>query len=199
RDASTEQQLFEALPDLSREAMARGVAVAALTAGGERIEMPLTRDQLIQAAQPLWREIARLLHELRPAGGPPAAPPPRRAGGARGVAVAALTAGGERIEMPLTRDQLIQAAQPLWREIARLLHELRPAGSALTLLVPRLVSALPGFREMMTQFTGCELVSLPAGFAAAATSLLDLPPRDAADPVRLLRRLPSESQPTLAA
>jgi len=106
RDASTEQQLFEALPELSREAMAGGVAVAALTAGGERIEMPLTRDQLIQAAQPLWREIARLLHELR------------------------------------------------------------PAGSALTLLVPRLVSALPGFREMMTQFTGCELVSLPAGFAA---------------------------------
>src|SRR5438270_605297 len=50
RDASTEQQLFEALPELSREAMARGVAVAALTAGGERIEMPLTRDQLIPAA-----------------------------------------------------------------------------------------------------------------------------------------------------
>src|SRR5207244_12107673 len=118
---------------------------------------------------------------------------------AGGVAVAPLTAGGERIEMPLTRDPPIQPAPPLAREIARLLHELRPAGGALTLLGPRLVSALPGFREMMTQFTGCELVSLPAGFAAAATSLLDLPPRVAADPVRLLRRLPSESQPTLAA
>src|SRR5439155_26985847 len=88
RDASTEQQLFEALPDLSREAMARGVAVAALTAGGERIEMPLTRDQLVQAAQLLWREIARLLHELRPAG---RAPPPllarpvRALPGVRGV------------------------------------------------------------------------------------------------------------------
>jgi hypothetical protein len=51
----------------------------------------------------------------------------------------------------------------------------------------------------MTQFSGCERVSLPAGFAAAATSLLDLPPRAAGEPVRLLRRLPSESQPTLAA
>src|SRR5437763_4612263 len=138
-DASTEQQLFEALPQLSREAMAGGVAVAALTAGGERIEVPLTRDQLIQAAQPLWREVARLLHELR------------------------------------------------------------PAGSAPTLLVPRLVGALAGFREMVTPFNGCELVSLPGGLAAPATSLLDLPPRDAADPVRLLRRVPSESQPTLAA
>jgi len=44
----------------------------------------------------------------------------------------------------LTRDQLAHAAQPLWREIARLLHELRPAGSALTLLVPQAVNALPG-------------------------------------------------------
>src|SRR5437660_4343823 len=85
RDATTEQQLFEALPELSREAMAGGVAVAALTAGGERIEMPLTRDQLIQAAQPLWREIARLLHELRPAGSAPPLPLPGPVGGLAGV------------------------------------------------------------------------------------------------------------------
>src|SRR5207245_9384520 len=84
RDASTEQQLFEALPELSREAMAGGVAVAALTGGGEPIEMPLTPDQLVQAAQPLWREIARLLHELRPAGtarAPPRPAPPSAAAG----------------------------------------------------------------------------------------------------------------------
>jgi hypothetical protein len=138
-DAATEQQLFDALPELAREAMAGGVAVAALTAGGARIEVPLTRDQLIQAAQPLWREIARLLHELR------------------------------------------------------------PAGSAPTLLVPQAVTALPGFRELMAHFAGCELVGLPAGFAAAATSLLDLPPRAATEPVRLLRRLPQAAQPALAA
>jgi hypothetical protein len=138
-DAATEQQLFDALPELAREAMAGGVAVAALTAGGARIEVPLTRDQLIQAAQPLWREIARLLHELR------------------------------------------------------------PAGSALTLLVPQAVAALPGFSELMTHFAGCERVGLPAGFAAAATSLLDLPPRGATEPVRLLRRLPQAVQPALAA
>jgi FHA domain len=138
-DAATEQQLFDGLPELAREAMAGGVGVAALTAGGARIEVPLTRDQLIQAAQPLWREIARLLHELR------------------------------------------------------------PAGSALTLLVPQAVIALPGFRELMRHFAGCELVGLPAGFAAAATSLLDLPPRAATEPVRLLRRLPQAVQPALAA
>src|SRR5205814_208819 len=44
RDASTEQQLFEALPELSREAMAGGAALAALTeresAGEERAAAP---------------------------------------------------------------------------------------------------------------------------------------------------------------
>jgi pSer/pThr/pTyr-binding forkhead associated (FHA) protein len=58
---------------------------------------------------------------------------------------------------------------------------------------------LPGVSEALAQFAGCELVSLPAGFAAAATSLLDLTPRAAAEPVRLLRRLPSGAVPALAA
>jgi hypothetical protein len=138
-DATTEQQLFDALPELARAAMASGVATAALAAGGERVEVTLTCDQLAHAAQPLWREIARLLHELR------------------------------------------------------------PAGSALTLLVPQAINALPGLREALAQFAGCEIVSLPAGFAAAATSLLELPPRGAGEPVRLLRRLPAAAQPALAA
>src|SRR5580692_4815785 len=67
-DATTEQQLFDALPALARDALASGVATAALTAGGERVEVPVSRDQLAHAAQPVWRELARLLHELRPAG-----------------------------------------------------------------------------------------------------------------------------------
>jgi len=138
-DAATEQQLFDALPRLARDAMAQGVATAALTTAGERVEVPITRDQLAHAAQPVWREIARLLHELRPAGG------------------------------------------------------------ALTLLVPRAVAGFPGVREALAQFAGCELVSLPDGFAAAATSLLDLTPRSATEPVRLLRRLPSGAEPALAA
>src|SRR5204862_214141 len=87
---------------------------------------------------------------------------------------------------------LLGVARPAGREVARLRHELRPAGSALWLLVPRRVSALPGLRELLCRCSGCELVSLPAGVAAAATSLLDLPLRGAAAPVRLLRRVPSE-------
>jgi hypothetical protein len=41
-------------------------------------------------------------------------------------------------------------------------------------------------------------MGLPEGFAAAAASLLDLPPRGADEPVRLLRRLPAAAQPLLA-
>src|SRR2546430_8781894 len=128
-------------------------------------------------------------------------PLPRRARDAReqGVATAALSTAGERVEVPVTRDRRAPAGQPVGRETARLLHELRPAGGALTLLVPRAVAGFPGVREALAQFAGCELVSLPAGFAAAATSLLDLTPRSATEPVRLLRRLPAGAQPALAA
>jgi hypothetical protein len=107
-----------------------------------------------------------------------------------GSANAALTYGSERFEVDLTRDQFAQASQSQHREIARLLHELRPAGAPLVLMVPELVSGLPGLRQGLEQFIGCELVYLPDGFSARATSTLDLPPRAGGDPVRLLRRLP---------
>lgn len=122
-----------------------------------------------------------------------------REASASGVASAELMVGGKRIELPVTRDQLAHSAQPLWREIVRLLHELRPAGSTPAIVVPQAVLALPGLREALAQFAGCALLSLPEGFAAAATSLLELPPRDPQEPARLLRRLPSVAQPALAA
>jgi hypothetical protein len=60
------------------------------------------------------------------------------------------------------------------------------------------VAQLPGLREQIEQFVGCELISVPDGFAAAATSLLDLPERNDQGPVHLLRRLPSHAQTSLA-
>ena len=138
-DAGTEQQLFDALPGVARDAMAAGVAQVSLTARGEHVEVALTRDQLAYAAQPVWRELVRLTHELR------------------------------------------------------------PAGSAVTLVVPQALAVLPGLNEALAVFAGCERVGVPEGFAAAATSLLDLPARAAGEPVRLLRRLPCAAQPVLAA
>jgi hypothetical protein len=105
-----------------------------------------------------------------------------------GTAILSTDAG--QIEVALSRDQFARAAEPVYRVIASLLHELRPAGAPLALVVPQPVAELPGLREELEQFAGCELVVVCEGFAAAATSLLALPERKPGDPVRLLRRLP---------
>lgn len=112
---------------------------------------------------------------------------------------ASATIGQERFAVELSRDQFASAAQPVYREILRLLHELRPAGAAMDLIMPRSVASLPAMRDVLQGFVGCELVTLPEGFAAAVTSLLDLPPAQSDQSVRLLRRLPVQAQPMLSA
>jgi FHA domain len=116
-----------------------------------------------------------------------------------GSAMASVTKGTERFEAALTRDQFSQAAQPIYRSIVGLLHQLRPAGTSIAIVIPQLAANLPGLREQLEQFVGCELVSVPDGFAAAATSLLDLPEPQTDDAsVRLLRRLPLAPRANLA-
>jgi len=117
---------------------------------------------------------------------------------AKGSATASVTKGKERFEVALTRDQFAQAAEPIYRAIAALLHQLRPAGAPVAIVAPSPVAELPGMREQLEQFVGCEWVTIPDGFAAAATSLLDLPePVTGESSVRLLRRLPLQSQAVL--
>jgi hypothetical protein len=115
-----------------------------------------------------------------------------------GNTTAIVTKAQERFEVALTRDQFAQAAEPIFRSIVGLLHQLRPAGAPIAIVVPRTVAQLPGLREQFEQFVGCELVSVPDGFAASATSLLDLPDSPTEkDCVRLLRRLPLQRQAVL--
>jgi hypothetical protein len=115
-----------------------------------------------------------------------------------GNTTASVTKGKERFEVALTRDQFAQAAEPIYRSIVGLLHQLRPAGAPIAIVIPRSVAELPGVWEQLEQFVGCELVSVPDGFAAAAASLLDLPgPATDEDSVRLLRRLPLQAQAVL--
>ncbi|MFO1425986.1 MAG: FHA domain-containing protein [Steroidobacteraceae bacterium] len=91
---------------------------------------------------------------------------------ATGGAAVALGANGESHEVTLSRDQFAARGEGLYREIAALVHELRPAGAPVTLLADRRLGELPGLREALAGFRGCELVLLPAGFAAAAVSML---------------------------
>jgi hypothetical protein len=108
-----------------------------------------------------------------------------------GSVTVGITRGADSFEVELTRDQFAQAAQPIYRAIVSLLHQLRPAGVPVAIVMPQLAAQLPGLREQMEQFVGCELIAIPDGFAAAATSLLGLPapPEDKAS-VALLRRIP---------
>lgn len=115
-----------------------------------------------------------------------------------GSTTAAVSNGDARFEVSLSRDQFVEAAQPIYRELVRLLHALRPAGAAVAIVVPEAVAMLPGLREILQQFVGCELIAIPEGFAAAAMSLIDLPEAEAGESVRLLRRLPLNEQPALA-
>ncbi len=114
-----------------------------------------------------------------------------------GSTTAAVSNGDTRFEVSLSRDQFAEAAQPIYRELVRLLHSLRPAGAEVAIVMPGAVAVLPGLQEILQQFVGCESIAIPEGFAAAATSLIDLPEASAGESVRLLRRLPMNEQPTL--
>ena len=118
---------------------------------------------------------------------------------ASGAAKATLSQGMDRFEVELSRDQFALAAQPLTREVLRLIHELRPAGTAVTLVLPAALLAVPGLNDEIEQFVGCDLVSCVDGFAAAAISVA-APAEPSADaPLRLLRRAALQAEsPTLA-
>ena len=117
----------------------------------------------------------------------------------RGEATVAVERNGARLEVTLSRDQLAQKAEPVYREMVRLLHSLRPAGAPLALMVPRVALELPGLHAAMREFNGCELIALADGFAAAACSTLELPGHGATERVTLLRRLPARFAPECAA
>ena len=116
-----------------------------------------------------------------------------------GSTTAAVSNGDSRFEVSLSRDQFAEAAQPIYRELVRLLHSVRPAGAEVAIVMPEAVAILPGLREILQQFVGCELIAVPEGFAGAATSLVDLPEATPGESVRLLRRLPVNEHPSLAA
>lgn len=112
----------------------------------------------------------------------------------RGGATAQVVKGVERFQVELTRDQFVSASAPIARRVAELLHGLRPAGAALAIVAPAAVADLPGLREVLEQFRGCELIRLPEGFVAAALSRLELPAGEPdRDSVRLIRRLPLQT------
>jgi hypothetical protein len=120
---------------------------------------------------------------------------PKLAGEANetGGTTAVVTAGADRFESALSRDQFAAAAEPVYREIMRAFNDLRHAGAAATIVVPRMALDMPGLREKLETLRNCELIGVADGFGAAAASVIDIPAAEPAeaDAVRLLRRAPA--------
>jgi FHA domain len=70
RQGATEQELFDSMPGLTREAAANGRVTLALGQGNsnDRHRIELTREQLVAATAPLCDDIITQLHRLRWAG-----------------------------------------------------------------------------------------------------------------------------------
>lgn len=117
------------------------------------------------------------------------------AAAAEGSARVEFEANGERQELTLSRDQFAARGQALYSDVVAMIHELRPAGAPVTIVTSRLATSLPGLREALAEFRGCELLELPEGFVAVAASMLPVaPPIDpladeGAARVRLVRGL----------
>ena len=83
--------------------------------------------------------------------------------------------GSRHYQVDLSLEQLTRAAQQPIGKLTELAHRLRPAGTALDLIVPRFVAALPGMQAALGSFHNCRLLLLPEGFAATAASSGVLP------------------------
>ena len=77
---------------------------------------------------------------------------------------------GAELQVELTRDQLALPVQPFMRTNLNLLHSMRPAGASLSLVLPKALLQLPGTDGLLAEFSGCELLAIPDGFAAMALS-----------------------------
>jgi hypothetical protein len=116
----------------------------------------------------------------------------------KGSVTAAVSKRNERFEVELTRDQFARAGATLYREAIGLLHQLRPAGAPVAIVMPREAVEFPGMRAELEKFVGCDLIAIPNGFAAVALSLLEVPDRGTSDPRYLIRRLPLCSEDFLS-
>jgi hypothetical protein len=117
---------------------------------------------------------------------------------AEGSVRVGLDARGERFEVELSRDQFVERAMPFYRELIAIVHELRPAGAALTIVLPELALHLPGLVESLNEFHGCELRVAPLGLAARAAQRIAVE-RTESGVVRLLRGVPRFEPPVLDA
>ncbi|HET9474323.1 MAG TPA: FHA domain-containing protein [Steroidobacteraceae bacterium] len=112
-----------------------------------------------------------------------------------GRAEAVLEDGGSRFAVEVDAQMLAAAAQPFYRELARLARSARIAGQSAALVLPAESRRWPGFLAGLLEYEQDGVVITPAGLIAVAASL------QAADPAgtpRLRRRVARIADHSLA-
>ncbi len=78
---------------------------------------------------------------------------------------------GTRHEVLLSRDQFAARGEAMYGDLVAMIHELRPAGASVTLVLPAALPALPGLQEKLAvELAGCRLLQVPMGFVALAAA-----------------------------
>jgi len=97
------------------------------------------------------------------------------------AAARAATAGSTDIELPtgrdpvrvsISRDQFTEAADDIYREVPAALHELRPVGSRVNVLLDDTAARLPGLLHRLAEMRGCRFYSCSSSLVARAASLV---------------------------
>jgi hypothetical protein len=103
-----------------------------------------------------------------------------------GRAEAVLEDGGSRFAVEVDAQLFASAAQPFYRELARLARSARIAGQSAALVLPAESRRWPGFLAGLLEYEQDGVVIVPAGLAAVAASLQSADPAGAP---RLRRRV----------
>ena len=97
---------------------------------------------------------------------------------AGGSAEIELPTGREPARLALSRDQFAEAAAGVWREVIAALHELRPAGARVNVLVDESLLRLPGLAARLAELRGSRVFVHGPGLPARAASLAAAPADD---------------------
>jgi hypothetical protein len=107
-----------------------------------------------------------------------------------GSVVAEIDNAGDPIAVELTVERIRSASLRLFREIARLIAELRSPNKPAVVQLPHRLATLPGMRSELERIEGITLSELAPGFpATSALERMQSLGSDSSE-VRLLRRLP---------
>lgn len=93
-----------------------------------------------------------------------------------GVCSIELPAGQNGLRIDLARDQFAEAAAEIYRLILQAIHELRPAGQRVNLLIEKSATTFPGFLQRLTELRHCRIFVGVEGSAASLASCLDARP-----------------------